>query len=94
MITQHRSQLVEHPTPFSDAPGQGRILPGTGLPNLEMLEQTVTQQAAMAYSNDFLLMTLVSLCAFPLLVLIRSPRAAPVRRPASRVAASGSCAGR
>ena len=36
------------------------IFPGaTGLPNLEMLEQMVTQQAAeMAYSNDFLLMTL------------------------------------
>jgi MFS transporter, DHA2 family, multidrug resistance protein len=31
----------------------------------------------MAYSNDFLLMTLVSLAAFPLLALIRSPRAAP-----------------
>jgi DHA2 family multidrug resistance protein len=54
------------------------MLSGMGLPNLEMLEQIVTRQAAaMAYSNDFLLMTLVSLCAFPLLALIRSPRAAP-----------------
>ena len=44
-----------------------------------MLEQMVTEQAAeMAYSNDFLLMTLVSLSAFPLLALIRSPKAAPV----------------
>ena len=50
-----------------------------GLPNLETLEGLVTQQAAMmAYSNDFLLMTLVSLAAFPLLALIRSPKAAPV----------------
>jgi DHA2 family multidrug resistance protein len=46
----------------------------------------VTQQAAaMAYSNDFLLMTLVSLAAFPLLALIRSPKAAPAP---SREAAS------
>jgi len=80
MITRYHSQLVEHLTPFSDAlhmPNAG-ILSGTGLPKLEMLEQMVTQQAAaMAYSNDFLLMTLVSLCAFPLLMLIRSSRAAP-----------------
>ena len=56
------------------------------LPKLEMLEQMVTQQAAaMAYSNDFLLMTLVSLSAFPLLALIRSTRAAPAP---SREAAS------
>jgi DHA2 family multidrug resistance protein len=33
----------------------------------------------MAYSNDFLLMTLVSLAAFPLLALIRSPKAAPAQ---------------
>ena len=93
MITERHSQLVEHLTPFSDAlhmPNAG-ILSGTGLPNLEMLEQMVTRQAAaMAYSSDFLLMRLVSLAAFPLLVLIRSPRAAPVRRSASRVAATGS----
>ena len=39
----------------------------------------VTQQAAsMAYSNDFLLMMFVSLSAFPLLALIRSPKASPV----------------
>ena len=29
----------------------------------------------MAYSNDFLFMTFISLCAFPLLALIRSPKA-------------------
>jgi MFS transporter, DHA2 family, multidrug resistance protein len=80
MIGEYHSQIVEHVTPFSDAlhmPGAG-VLSGTGLPNLEMLEAMVTQQAAaMAYSNDFLLMTLVSLAAFPLLALIRSPKAAP-----------------
>jgi DHA2 family multidrug resistance protein len=84
MITQYHSQLVEHLTPFSDAmhmPNAG-MLSSLRLPNLAVLEQMVTQQAAaMAYSNDFLLMTLVSLCAFPLLALIRSPRAvAPAAR--------------
>jgi DHA2 family multidrug resistance protein len=82
MITHHHSQLVEHVTPFSDAmhmPVAG-MLSGIGLPNLAMMEQLVTQQAAaMAYSNDFLLMTLVSLAAFPLLALIRSPKAAPAQ---------------
>ena len=57
---------------------------GHGLPNLAMLEGIVTQQAAaMAYSNDFLLMTFVSLCAFPLLALIRSPKAAAAAVPRS-----------
>ena len=68
MITEYHSQLVEHVTPFSDAlhmPNAG-MLSGMGLPNLEALEQMVTQQAAaMAYSNDFLLMTLVSLTRLP-----------------------------
>ncbi len=88
MIGEYHSQLVEHVTPFSDAlhmPNAG-ILSGMGLPNLEALEAMVTQQAAaMAYSNDFLLMTIVSLCAFPLLALIRSPKiaAAPSREAAA-----------
>jgi DHA2 family multidrug resistance protein len=58
------------------------MLSGHGLPNLAMLEGIVTQQAAaMAYSNDFLFMTLISLCAFPLLALIRSPKAQGVAAP-------------
>jgi DHA2 family multidrug resistance protein len=42
----------------------------------------ITQQAAMmAYSNDFLFMTFIALCAFPLLALIRSAKSvAPVSR--------------
>jgi MFS transporter, DHA2 family, multidrug resistance protein len=48
-----------------------------------MLDGIVTQQAAaMAYSNDFLFMTLISLAAFPLLALIRSPKAQAVVAPA------------
>jgi MFS transporter, DHA2 family, multidrug resistance protein len=89
MITEYHSQIVEHVTPFSDPlhmPNAG-MLSGMGLPNLEMLEGLVTQQAAsMAYSNDFLLMTLVSLCAFPLLALIRSPKAAPLAARRSEAA--------
>jgi DHA2 family multidrug resistance protein len=47
------------------------------------LDAIVTQQAAvMAYSNDFLIMTFVSLCAFPLLFLIRGATA-PARGPAT-----------
>ena len=89
LTTAYRSQLVEHLTPFSDAlamPSAG-MLSGHALSNLAALEALVTQQAAaMAYSNDFLLMTLVSLCAFPLLALIRSPKAATAR-PAREAAA-------
>jgi len=83
------SQLVEHATPFNDAlrmPSAAMVW-GHGLPSMAMLEGIVTQQAAaMAYSNDFLLMTLISLCAFPLLALIRSPKA--VSAAASREAAA------
>ena len=47
----------------------------------------VTQQpAAMAPSNDFRVMTIVSLCAYPLLALIRSPKS--VAAAASREAAA------
>ncbi len=86
MTTAFHSQLVESVTPFSDAlkmPSAG-MLAGHGLPNLAALDALITQQAAaMAYSNDFLLMTLVSLAAFPLLALIRSPKLAPVGRAAA-----------
>ena len=88
-ITMYHSQLVEHVTPFNDAMRMpnASLLSGHGLPSLAMLEGMVTQQAAaMAYSNDFLFMTFVSLCAFPLLALIRSPKS--VAAAASREAAA------
>ena len=85
MISTYHSQLVEHVTPFSDAlrMPNALIFAGRSLGNLAALDGMVTQQAAiMAYSNAFLLMTLVSLSAFPLLALIRSPRAAaPAAKP-------------
>jgi hypothetical protein len=44
---------------------------------LGVAEGMISQQAAvMGYSNSFLVMTFVSLSAFPLLALIRSPKSA------------------
>ena len=84
MTIMLHSQLVEHATPFNDAlrmPNASMVW-GHGLPSMAMLEGIITQQAAMmAYSNSFLFMTFVALCAFPLLALIRSAKsAAPVSR--------------
>ncbi|MGP8120640.1 MAG: DHA2 family efflux MFS transporter permease subunit, partial [Xanthobacteraceae bacterium] len=90
MIATFHSQLVEHVTPFNDAMRlpDAMALAGHSLSNLAMLDGLVTQQAAtMAYSNDFLLMTFVSLAAFPLLALIRSTRAAPAAKPSEAAAA-------
>ncbi|HEX9168355.1 MAG TPA: hypothetical protein VF886_05420 [Roseiarcus sp.] len=53
---------------------------------LRRLSGLATRMPAMAYSNDFLFMTFISLCAFPLLALIRSPKA--VAAAASRGAAA------
>jgi len=41
----------------------------------------------MAYSNDFLLMTIISLVAFPLVMLMHSPKAAPPAARAEEAAA-------
>jgi DHA2 family multidrug resistance protein len=80
MVTTYHSQLVEHITPFNDAmrlPDAASIA-GQSLGTLARLDGLVTQQAAIvAYSNDFLLMTFVSLSAFPLLALIRGAKSAP-----------------
>jgi DHA2 family multidrug resistance protein len=90
MITVFHSQLVEHVTPFNDAMRlpDAMALAGRTLRDLSIFDGVVTQQAAtMAYSNDFLLMTLISLFAFPLLALLRSPKAAPAAKPSERAAA-------
>jgi DHA2 family multidrug resistance protein len=90
MITVFHSQLVEHVTPFNDAMRlpDAMALAGRTLRDLSIFDGVVTQQAAtMAYSNDFLLMTLVSLCAFPLLALLRSPKAASAAKPGEQAAA-------
>jgi DHA2 family multidrug resistance protein len=81
--TVFHSQLVEHVTPFNDAMRlpNAAALAGHSLRNLALLDGVVTQQAAViAYSNDFLLMTIISLVAFPLVLMMRAPKAAPRRR--------------
>jgi DHA2 family multidrug resistance protein len=78
LIDVFHSQLVEHITPFNNAlqmPDVARVLSTSTQTGRALLDALVTQQAAvMAYSNDFLIMTLISLCAFPLLFLIRAPK--------------------
>ena len=82
MIGTFHSQLAEKLTPFNDAlrmPDVANMLSLSTQGGREALDGIITQQAAiMAYSNDFLIMTFVSLCAFPLLFLIRGARP---RRP-------------
>ncbi len=74
------SQLVEFINPFSDALKMPEAALRFSLHNatsLAALDGLVTQQASViSYSNDFLIMTFVSLAAFPLLLLLRSSRAA------------------
>jgi DHA2 family multidrug resistance protein len=44
------------------------------------LNEEITRQAAMvAYANDFRLMAILTLCAAPLLLLIRNPKAVPAQ---------------
>jgi DHA2 family multidrug resistance protein len=86
LITTFHSQLAEKISPFNDAmrmPNAMALSSATDA-GRAVLDGIVTQQAAiMAYSNDFLIMTLVSLCAFPLLFLIRGAKA-PVRGPSPK----------
>ncbi len=78
-IAYFHSQLVEHVTPFNDAlrMPDAAALAGHSQRNLAILDGIVTQQAAvMSYSNDFLLMTIISLVAFPIVLMMRHPKAA------------------
>jgi len=68
------SRLAENVTPYSDAvhAQSGAALTARGL---TLLNGGVTEQAAMiAYNNDFKLMMVLSLCAIPLVLLLRSGR--------------------
>ena len=80
MMTKFHAQLAEDITPFKDAmhlPDVAGHVSTTGAGGLAALEGLISQQAAvMAYSNAFLIMTFISLSAFPLLALIRSPKSA------------------
>ena len=52
-----------------------------------MLDGMINAQAAMiAYLDDFKLMFIITLCAAPLLLLLRSPRGAASGPPAAAMA--------
>jgi DHA2 family multidrug resistance protein len=68
------ARLMESVTPFNQAladPAAAMLNPATDT-GRALLEQLVAQQAAIiAYDNDFLLMMLMTLLAFPLILLVR-----------------------
>ena len=72
-IVMH-ARLAESVTPFNQAladPAAAMLDPGTEM-GRALLEQLMSQQAAiMAYANDFKLMMVMTLLAFPLILLIR-----------------------
>jgi DHA2 family multidrug resistance protein len=69
------ARLAESVTPFNQAladPAAAMLDPSTET-GRALLEQLIAQQAAIiAYANDFKLMTLMTLLAFPLILLIRT----------------------
>jgi MFS transporter, DHA2 family, multidrug resistance protein len=68
------ARLAETVTPFNHAladPGAAMLDPNTEM-GRALLEQMMTQQATlMAYANDFKLMMVMTLLAFPMILLIR-----------------------
>jgi DHA2 family multidrug resistance protein len=69
------SRLAEHVTPYLNPLHPAAATTTRGM---AMLNQTVTSQATMiAYNNDFKMMMILSLCAIPLVALVR--RAGPAR---------------
>ena len=69
------AHLTEYVTPFHDAlkmPDVASVLNTATDQGRAMLDQLVTQQAAIiAYSNDFMLLMLLTLAAIPLVFMIR-----------------------
>jgi MFS transporter, DHA2 family, multidrug resistance protein len=81
--TLMHARLTESVTPFNQAladPAAAVLDPNTEM-GRALLEQVVTQQAAIiAYDNNFKLMMVATLLAFPLIALVRvqnGPRPAP-----------------
>jgi DHA2 family multidrug resistance protein len=77
-ITKFHSQLADFINPFNDGMRMPNVVGKMSMAGrgLGMIEGMLTQQAAtLAYSNAFLVMTFVSLSAFPLLMLIRKTKA-------------------
>jgi DHA2 family multidrug resistance protein len=75
--TMMHARLAEQITPFNQAladPAARMLDPATET-GRALLETMLTQQATIiAYANDFKLMVVISLLAFPLLLAIKSPR--------------------
>ena len=74
------ARLAESVTPFNQAmadPAAAMLDPTTDT-GRALLENLLTQQATIiAYANDFKLMMIVTLLAFPLILLVRTHRPAP-----------------
>jgi DHA2 family multidrug resistance protein len=72
------SQLAEHINPFGDSLSAVSAQTLSTTAGLAAINASVMRQAAMiAYDNDFKLMLVLTLCAVPLVVLLRP--AAPVK---------------
>jgi DHA2 family multidrug resistance protein len=74
------SQLAEHVTPFNDAMRlpDAAALADYSQRGLAVLNGMVTQQAeVISYSNDFLMMTIISLVTFPFVLMMNKPKPAP-----------------
>jgi MFS transporter, DHA2 family, multidrug resistance protein len=87
-IVMH-ARLAESVTPFNHAladPSAAMLDLNTDV-GRALMEQIMAQQAAiMAYANDFKLMMVMTLLAFPLILLVRVGRAAPATATAPPVA--------
>jgi len=74
--TVMHARLMESVTPFNQAlsdPAAAMLDPATEV-GRALLENLVAQQAAIiAYANDFKLLAVMTLLAFPLILLIRTP---------------------
>jgi DHA2 family multidrug resistance protein len=69
------SRIAEHVTPYAD-PLNAHATAALASPHgLALMNRTVTEQASMiAYLNDFKLMLVLTLCAVPLVLLLRNAR--------------------
>jgi DHA2 family multidrug resistance protein len=66
------SRLAEHVTPYGHAAGSAMARALSSAAGLAGLDASVTRQATMlAYNNDFQLMMVLTLCAVPLVALLR-----------------------
>ena len=85
-IVMH-ARLTESVTPFNQAladPAAAMLDPATDT-GRALLENLITQQATIiAYANDFKLMMVMTLLAFPLILLVRR-QAAPASRPPTQL---------